>query len=195
LISTPILASEIQPTGPTSTIGRGNIFDIAEDPPETVLQTNLTNLVTCGLLVEVVWSFMMAAGQPTHTRRFLRREVLFFFSRHQRPIGITTLQARRISACTIDLARALEELLKEMIMELQTPLDFQMGLMPSHAPFLNGVGSADRCVPENNLGDDYFQYFTGKSGLILILTARQATSWKQPSRRLCFPGYSSGKRE
>ena len=53
--------------------------------------------------------------------------------------------------------------------ELQTAHDMQMGLMPTGYPRIEGFDIAGRCIPANQVGGDYFQYFEQDGKLFLSL--------------------------
>ena len=57
----------------------------------------------------------------------------------------------------------------ELEAELQTAHDMQLSLMPTEDPRIKGFDIAGRCVPANQVGGDYFQYFERNGGLTLTL--------------------------
>ena len=67
-----------------------------------------------------------------------------------------------------DQNRAYQE---KMEQELQTAHDLQMGLMPDEAPELRGFSVAGRCVPAEQVGGDFFQYFELDGGELALCLA------------------------
>ena len=70
-----------------------------------------------------------------------------------------------------DLHRAERALLGELERELQTAHDLQMGLMPAGPPQISGFDIAGRCLPANQVGGDFFQYYYEKDGGLSICLA------------------------
>ncbi|MBI2504284.1 MAG: SpoIIE family protein phosphatase [Candidatus Latescibacteria bacterium] len=67
-----------------------------------------------------------------------------------------------------DQNRAYQE---KMEKELQTAHELQMGLMPKAPPALEGFEIAGRCLPAEQVGGDFFQYFARPQGGLAIALA------------------------
>ena len=59
----------------------------------------------------------------------------------------------------------------KMEQELQTAHELHMGLMPSGPPQLEGVDIAGRCIPAEQVGGDFFQYFQRPEGGLSLALA------------------------
>jgi sigma-B regulation protein RsbU (phosphoserine phosphatase) len=64
--------------------------------------------------------------------------------------------------------RAYQEKMKK---ELQTAHDMQMGLMPKEQPQVEGYEIAGRCLPAEQVGGDFFQYFEMRGGGLALCVA------------------------
>jgi sigma-B regulation protein RsbU (phosphoserine phosphatase) len=60
---------------------------------------------------------------------------------------------------------------RKMESELKTAHELQMGLMPSAPPKLDGFAVAGSCVPAEEVGGDFFQYFAQDDGTVAIALA------------------------
>ena len=59
----------------------------------------------------------------------------------------------------------------KMEQELQTAHELHMGLMPDGPPQLEGVDLAGRCIPAEQVGGDFFQYFQRPQGGLSLALA------------------------
>ena len=84
-------------------------------------------------------------------------------------VGMTGTLVSRIVVRTRERNRATEALLVEAEKELQTAHDMQMGLMPTVHPRIEGFDIAGRCIPANQVGGDFFQYFHRNGRLSLTV--------------------------
>ena len=82
----------------------------------------------------------------------------------------------------------LTRLVDEMEKELQVAHDMQMGLMPTAPPQIEGFDVAGRCIPAEQVGGDYFQYFERDGKLFISLADVTGHSMEAAIPAVMFSG-------
>ena len=112
--------------------------------------------ITAEDLTESVVTGFEVGGVDYITKPFRDREVL------------VRVRNALLTKYLFDQNRAYQE---KMEKELQTAHELQMGLMPGEQPRLEGFDIAGRCLPAEQVGGDFFQYFELAQGGLAISLA------------------------
>ena len=112
--------------------------------------------ITAEDLTESVVSGFEAGGVDYITKPFRDREVL------------VRVRNALYTKYLFDQNRAYQA---KMEKELQTAHELQMGLMPKTPPSVAGLDIAGRCIPAEQVGGDFFQYFDLPAGGLAVAMA------------------------